>query len=645
QKRTPTDDEGRRKYSELAHEPLCSCKDILSSKREWVPKKGYKVNGINQEALKLTKALPTVERQTRSGSFDSGSKETDHKKKRKRWKRKDVSSNVDDSHDSHIEDRKEAKRRRKEEKKLKKEEKHRRREERRHKKDSRRTAKLKLKAGRDVSPFSDLDKSHNSHEEALSDPEKLEIVLREKALGSLRAKKGVGRFTKFGGAVPYRPAEDLGIMEEPILGGLRVAYLLLQAVTMMLLLMNLVPISYEATKSKSSINSTPSVFLSCKAKITNPGQQRSPSPISMSSSPSGRISLSPKRDTPPSTLRRGSSRANRDHHQNLLDMGTENLPPSPPPLPKGRRVPAISPSPYDSPPGSVSPLAARRTPSKKRSPISRKRQRETMNSKDRVDRVELEEKAFSRPRKERRGNKNSVNGKYDNSKYSPEKLTSHLPTGTQAQTRTNTNDDGRRKYSELAHEPLCSRKDILSSKRERVPEKGYKVNGINQEAVKLTKALPTVERQTRSGSFDSGSEETDHKKKRKSSKRKDVTSDDDDSHDSCKDVTKEAKRRRKEERKLKKEEKRRRREERRHKKDSRRTAKLKLKAGRDVSPSSNRDKSHDSHEEALSDSKKLEIKLREKALESLRAKKGVGPERNIKGILRYCLECIMLTAC
>nr|GEW45687.1 hypothetical protein [Tanacetum cinerariifolium]GEZ25585.1 hypothetical protein [Tanacetum cinerariifolium] len=247
-----------------------------------------------------------------------------------------------------------------------------------------------------------------------------------------------------------------------------------------------------------------------------------------------------------------------------------NLPP-PPPLPKGRRVPALSPSPYDSPHGFVSPPAARRTPSKKRSPMPRKRQRETINSKDRVDRVELEEKAFSRPRKERRGNKNSINGKYDNSKYSPEKLTSHLPTGTQAQTRTSTNDDGRRKYSKLEHEPLCSRKDILSSKRERVPEKGYKVNGINQEAVKLTKALPTVERQTRSGSFNSGSEETDHKKKRK--------------------------------RKLKKEETRRRWEERRHKKDSRQTAKLKLKAGRDVSPSLDLDKSHDSREEALSDSK------------------------------------------
>nr|GEX38759.1 hypothetical protein [Tanacetum cinerariifolium] len=158
-----TNDEGKRKYSKLAHEPLCSCKDILS-----------------------------IERQTRSGSFVFGSEETDHKKKRKRSKRKNVTSDDDDSHESHIEDRKEAKRICKEERKLKKEEKHRRREERRHIKASRRTAKLKLKVGGNFSPSLDLDKSHDSREEALSNPKKLEIKLREKAFESLRAKNGVG---------------------------------------------------------------------------------------------------------------------------------------------------------------------------------------------------------------------------------------------------------------------------------------------------------------------------------------------------------------------------------------------------------------------------------------------------------------------
>nr|GFA12874.1 hypothetical protein [Tanacetum cinerariifolium] len=271
-----------------------------------------------------------------------------------------------------------------------------------------------------------------------------------------------------------------------------------------------------------------------RRKITNPGQQKSSSLISMSSSPSSRISLSPKCDTPPSMLRRGKS-ANRDHHQNLLEMGTDfsgNLPP-PPPLLKGKKVPALSPSPYNSFLSSVSPPAARRTPSKERSPIPRTRQRETMNSKDRVDHVELEEKDFSKPRKDR------------------------------------------------------------------------------------------LQMQTRSGSFDFALRKLIIKK-HKRWKRKDVSLDDDDIHDSHIKDRKEAKRRHKEEKKLKKEEKRKRREERRHKKDSRRTAKLKLKAGRDVSPSLDLDKSHDSREEALSDPKKLEIELLEKAFESLRAKKGVG---------------------
>lgn len=135
-----------------------------------------------------------VEKPDQSGSLDSGSEESDEqKRKRKRSKRKDISSDDDDnSHDSRTDDRKEAKKRRKEEKRLKKEEKHKRREERRRKKDNRRSEKLKLKAGRSVSPSSDLDKSPDSHDDALSDQKKLEIELREKALESLRAKKGVG---------------------------------------------------------------------------------------------------------------------------------------------------------------------------------------------------------------------------------------------------------------------------------------------------------------------------------------------------------------------------------------------------------------------------------------------------------------------
>ncbi|KAI3678273.1 hypothetical protein L6452_37560 [Arctium lappa] len=429
-----------------------------------------------------------------------------------------------------------------------------------------------------------------------------------------------------------------------------------------------------------------------------PRRQRSPSPGSMSSSPSGRISLSPTHGTSPSLLKKGSPKrqqrspvrsprdGNRIVQKSPLDCQaprketaerpaegrkTSGSSGNPPPVsvrslerdPKGRRIshngePALSSSPYNSPSGSVSPIAAGRSLSQERSPIPPKRQRESI-TKDHPDRVEVEEMTFSRVKVEKNQNKGTVNDRRDKNKYSPE-FASHPSSDAQAQKRKSKSDDGRRNYPELAEEPLGSRKDNLSSDRARISEKGYKTDEKNQlrasdvkdsprhqEAAKLPKLLQKVERHNRSGSLDSGSEESDEarggvsqKKKRKRSKKKDVTSDDDYSHDSRTEDRKEAKKRRKEEKRLKKEEKRKRREERRRRKDSRRTEKLKLKAGGNVSPSSDPDNSHDSHasdaepvrrgeritdnEEALSDQKKLEIELREKALESLRAKKGIG---------------------
>ncbi|KVH94658.1 hypothetical protein Ccrd_003286 [Cynara cardunculus var. scolymus] len=424
-----------------------------------------------------------------------------------------------------------------------------------------------------------------------------------------------------------------------------------------------------------------------------PGRQRSPRPGSMSSSPSGRISLSPIHGTSPSLLKKGSPRrqqrspvrsprdGNRIVQKSPHDRQasrketaegckTSVSSGNPPPVsvrslerdPKGRGIshngePALSSSPYNSLSGSVSPIAGR-SPSEERSPIPPKRQRESI-VKDHPDSIEVEEMTFSRVKEEKYQNKNTVNDRRDKNKHSPE-FASHHSSDAQAQKRKSKSDDGRRNYPELAEEPLGSRKDNLSSDRARISEKGYKTDEKNQlrasdvkgsprhqEAAKLPKLLQKVERHNRSGSLDSGSEESDEarggasqKKKRKRSKKKDVTSDDDYSHDSRTEDRKEAKRRRKEEKKLKKEEKRKRREERRRRKDSRRTEKLKPKAGGNVSPSSDPDKSHDSHasdaepvrrrgervtdnEEALSDQKKLEIELREKALESLRAKKGI----------------------
>ncbi|XP_043815427.1 serine/arginine repetitive matrix protein 1 isoform X3 [Manihot esculenta] len=135
------------------------------------------------------------------------------------------------------------------------------------------------------------------------------------------------------------------------------------------------------------------------------------------------------------------------------------------------------------------------------------------------------------------------------------------------------------------------------------------------------------------GAFDSGSEEsnkrtTDDKEKRrhKRSHREEVASDDDYSYDSEYEERKEAKRRRKEEKKLRKEEKRRRREERRRRREERRAEKLKLKDLKDNNSSDDefggRMDPSDS-EDAHSEQKKLEIELRKKALESLKAKKGI----------------------
>lgn len=365
-----------------------------------------------------------------------------------------------------------------------------------------------------------------------------------------------------------------------------------------------------------------------RRRPTYPIRQRSTTPRSMSSSPSGRVSLSPamvKRGSP-KRRQRSPLQSPRDGHRFVQRSVPDRQAPRKetaerPPVSgrslerdsKGRRTPhnggpALSPSPYNSPSRSVSPPTAGRSPSPERSPIPPQRQRESMNAKDRLDRGEVEKRTFSRVQEDKRVNKEPINDNHDKNNRSSEKLSSHHSGATQAQKSKSKSDDGRRKYPEL------------SIDRARDSEKGHKADAINQEAVKLPKLSQKVEK---SGSFDSGSEESDHKRKRNRSRRKDDTSDDD-SHDSPTDDKKEAKKRRKEEKKLKKEEKRKRREERRRKKDSRRSEKLKLKAGGNISPSSDHDMSHDSHEEAFSDQKKLEIELREKALESLRAKKGVG---------------------
>ncbi|KAD4584575.1 hypothetical protein E3N88_22176 [Mikania micrantha] len=335
-----------------------------------------------------------------------------------------------------------------------------------------------------------------------------------------------------------------------------------------------------------------------RRRTTFPGRRRSPNPRSRSSSPSAGISMPHTHGTPSSLLKRESpkhqqrspiqsSQDRRRGHQATRKVTAESHSPAPVKSlesdPKGRRIShnkesVLSPTIYKSPLSSASPLDAGRSPRSK-SPVPPKRQREGTTTKDRFDNVEDEEMTFSRVKADICENRDPVSHKRDKNKQS-------LPVE-----KRNSKNDGMSKADEM-----------------------------NQEAVKLPKFLPKEERHNQRGSLDSVSEKSNHKRKHK---RKDVTSGDENSHDSHTEDRKEAKRRRKEAKKLKKEEKRKRREERRLKKDARRAERLKLKARGNVSPSSDSDKSYDTHDElASSDQKKLEIELREKALESLRAKKG-----------------------
>ncbi|CAI0393060.1 unnamed protein product [Linum tenue] len=125
----------------------------------------------------------------------------------------------------------------------------------------------------------------------------------------------------------------------------------------------------------------------------------------------------------------------------------------------------------------------------------------------------------------------------------------------------------------------------------------------------------------------SGKHEGKEKRKHKRSHRHGKSSSDDES-DSEVEERKEVKKRRKEEKKSRKEEKRRRREERHRKRGERQAEKLKLKKRDDDSSDDDhaaRGKMYSSSddEEEHSEQKKLEIELRKKALESLKAKKSI----------------------
>ena len=152
----------------------------------------------------LHSSVEMVDYSNQSGGLDSGSEDSDkgrsgdkEKRKSKRSERQEVTSDDDYSDDSAVEDRKEAKKRRKEEKKLRKEKKRRRREERRRRREERRAEKQKVKnfsdaSGSDGEPVNGRG-FHSSDNEDEAVQKKLEIELREKALESLKAKKGISQ--------------------------------------------------------------------------------------------------------------------------------------------------------------------------------------------------------------------------------------------------------------------------------------------------------------------------------------------------------------------------------------------------------------------------------------------------------------------
>ncbi|KAE9616589.1 putative PWI domain-containing protein [Lupinus albus] len=171
--------------------------DIKKTDSKDRPHSNYAKNSDRGHKSKVSRDLDgKVDRVNHDGSYDSVSEESDkHTKDRrthKRSEKKIVSSDEDYSSDSELEDWKETKRKKKEDKKRRKEEKRQRREDRRRRRDGRRAQKLKVKSKPDYTSEDEdverLDRSDNK--EALPEQTELEIELRNKALESLKAKRG-----------------------------------------------------------------------------------------------------------------------------------------------------------------------------------------------------------------------------------------------------------------------------------------------------------------------------------------------------------------------------------------------------------------------------------------------------------------------
>lgn len=170
----------------------------------------YRESHYETESVKKSERKMDTSSQAHSNHSDSEETNTHkYRSTKKRHKKSDRHRREDETSepDSHTED-KEAKRRRKDEKRLRKEERRRKREDKHRKRSERHAEKLKVKSIDTVTPPPDFEKYDNGKsdgeasikttsrlavaEGTESEEKRLEIELREKALESLRAKKGIG---------------------------------------------------------------------------------------------------------------------------------------------------------------------------------------------------------------------------------------------------------------------------------------------------------------------------------------------------------------------------------------------------------------------------------------------------------------------
>lgn len=192
-----------------------------------------------------------------------------------------------------------------------------------------------------------------------------------------------------------------------------------------------------------------------------------------------------------------------------------------------------------------------------------------------------------------------------------------------------------------------SREDYRTVEKKQPLSSDVEYSEHDKKTDNMQKPMKKVDR-SKQLSLDSDSDGNRTRRSRPMEKRKsrrtegrETSVDDDAGYDSEKDERKEAKRRRKEEKKLRKEERRRRREERHRRREERRAGKLNAKSVDTVTPPSDlemkqndagdsdgdaavkRDSHRSDTEAAELEQKKLEMELRNKALESLRAKKAI----------------------